>query len=336
METIKLAFKKDNLNLVFQIYEIERINVAGGVVEYYSGDLIDTSTVPDTRKEFKTQVMAFESEWVEVPVDLGSTGDINNQDKTATPSTSAQTIKPDTGYTGLNKVDIAAVDASIDANIVAGNIKEDVTILGVTGTLKEKHADMKNPAEIDLTYGDNDVTLSKIITSIDAPIIIKHIEDNFYWGMGDSFKEYSGTVLDFTGSDFSKCNSFEDTFNGCENLTEIRGTLASAENTGISLSRTFVNCKSLTSLNLRNIKNTNDNNVTLFLTFYGCTSLQHLDIGGLDLTHAVSFSSYTFGEGWSYIPLDCEIIVKDNDSKAALLTVQPGFTNVKTVAEYEA
>ncbi len=136
METIKLAFKKDNPNLVFQIYEIERINVAGGIVEYYSGDLIDTSTVPDTRKEFKAQVMAFESEWVDVPVDLGSTGDINNQNKTATPSTSAQTIKPDTGYTGLNKVDISAVDASIDSDIIAGNIKKDVEILGVTGNLE--------------------------------------------------------------------------------------------------------------------------------------------------------------------------------------------------------
>lgn len=136
MDTIKLAFKKDNPNLVFQIYEIERINVAGGIVEYYSGDLIDTSTVPDTRKEFKAQVMAFESEWVDVPVDLGSTGDINNQNKTATPSTSAQTIKPDKGYTGLNKVDIAAVDASIDADIIVGNIKKDVNILGVTGNLE--------------------------------------------------------------------------------------------------------------------------------------------------------------------------------------------------------
>lgn len=167
--TIKLAFKKDNPNLVFDIQEIERVNVAGGIVEYYSGDLIDTSTIPDTRKAFKAQVMAFESEWTEVPVDLGSTGDINNQAKTATPSNSTQTIKPDTGYTGLSKVTINAapleakeatpsttdqtiqatgtgkiglssvtvnaVTAAIDANITAGNIKKDVAILGVTGNV---------------------------------------------------------------------------------------------------------------------------------------------------------------------------------------------------------
>jgi hypothetical protein len=51
-----------------------------------------------------------------------------------TPSTSAQTITASGGTDGYSPVNVAAVDASIDANIVAGNIKKDVSILGVTGT----------------------------------------------------------------------------------------------------------------------------------------------------------------------------------------------------------
>lgn len=204
---IKLAFNKENPNLVFEIDSIDRVAVGdAGIEEKYLGTLIDTSTVPDTHKEnYRVQVAGFEMKWTEVPIDLGSTGDINNQDKTVTPTTSQQTVKPDSGYTGLNSVKVKAapletasvtptaleqtitptgegkiglssvtvaatplevcnptlynyngatgsrqyhpspgkvgfkvvnvpyVTAAIDANITAGNIKKDVTILGVTG-----------------------------------------------------------------------------------------------------------------------------------------------------------------------------------------------------------
>ena len=71
---------------------------------------------------------------------LGITGTLkpvaapNLQNKSATPLTTNQTIEPDEGYDGLSYVNISKVDSSIDSNIVAGNIKKDISILGVTGT----------------------------------------------------------------------------------------------------------------------------------------------------------------------------------------------------------
>ena len=56
------------------------------------------------------------------------------EDVTATPITSQQTITAGSGYDGIGTVTVAAVTAAIDENIVAGNIKDGVTILGVTGT----------------------------------------------------------------------------------------------------------------------------------------------------------------------------------------------------------
>lgn len=53
---------------------------------------------------------------------------------TVTPSTTAQTITPPSGTDGYNTVIASAVTASIDSDIVAGNIKSGVNILGVTGT----------------------------------------------------------------------------------------------------------------------------------------------------------------------------------------------------------
>lgn len=55
------------------------------------------------------------------------------QTKEVTPKTTEQEITADTGKY-LEKVTVAAVTSSIDANIVAENIKSGVTILGVTGS----------------------------------------------------------------------------------------------------------------------------------------------------------------------------------------------------------
>lgn len=58
------------------------------------------------------------------------------QNKSISPSTSQQTVNADSPNYGLGTVTVAAVTAAIDANIVAGNIKKDIQILGVTGTLE--------------------------------------------------------------------------------------------------------------------------------------------------------------------------------------------------------
>ena len=66
--------------------------------------------------------------------EFGPTPDLGTLN--VTPSTSAQTITP-SGLDGWDEVDVAPVSSNIDANIQAGNIKDGVTILGVTGTLQE-------------------------------------------------------------------------------------------------------------------------------------------------------------------------------------------------------
>ena len=48
------------------------------------------------------------------------------------PTTENQTITPEEGYV-YNSIEVEAVNAEIDSNIIADNIKKDVTILGVTG-----------------------------------------------------------------------------------------------------------------------------------------------------------------------------------------------------------
>lgn len=59
---------------------------------------------------------------------------VNNENLTVDPTISSQTFTPTQGHTGFGEVSVNAVTSAIDSNIQSGNIKKDVTILGVTGT----------------------------------------------------------------------------------------------------------------------------------------------------------------------------------------------------------
>lgn len=59
---------------------------------------------------------------------------VNGTTLDVTPTTSAQTINPTSPKNCFTKVKVAAVTSSIDSNLVAGNIRAGVTILGITGT----------------------------------------------------------------------------------------------------------------------------------------------------------------------------------------------------------
>lgn len=76
--------------------------------------------------------------------EISSITTVNNQNKTITPTTSQQIITADQGYTGIGTATVQPVTSSIDQNIVAGNIKKNVTILGVTGTFEGGAEDLTN------------------------------------------------------------------------------------------------------------------------------------------------------------------------------------------------
>lgn len=137
---------------------------------------------------------------------------VPTQTKTATPSTSSQTITPDSGKF------LSSVTVNGDADLVAENIKDGVSIFGVTGTLK---ASNDTPA----TQWDSKYlkTLYPSLSNTTAAITVKAITYyNGYWygvgndSAGDLYKLYGTTTGNMTSVKLASSRAFPATGIACD------------------------------------------------------------------------------------------------------------------------
>ena len=155
--------------------------------------------------------------------------------------------------------------------------------------------------------------------------------------------------INLEGSNFSNVTDYNEFCLYCGSLTEIKlPTKVSPETTNFTSA--FANCTSLIELDLSmftymtqaynmcgastalqriDLSNmTLGNNTDIRYAFNDNVSLQYLDIRKMDSTKW-KIDSTTFAG----IPANCEIIVKDDAARDAILAQRSDFTNIKTVAE---
>ena len=131
--------------------------------------------------------------------------------KTVDPKTTSQIVEPSEGYDALSSVNINAVTSSIDANILAENIKKNISILGVTGNYEGKTYSFQEkevePAAYDktITADSNYDALIKVIVkavtaSIDSNIIPENIKKNIsILGVMGTLETGESHWFDFSG-----------------------------------------------------------------------------------------------------------------------------------------
>lgn len=103
-------------------------------------------------------------------------------EKRIVPTLNQQTVKPDAGYDALLKLIVEAVTHQIDPNIVAENIRNNITILGITGTFRGENdywLDLSNLAGVSVlgnkTFGGGEFSQ----TAIEINTNSFDIKDNF-------------------------------------------------------------------------------------------------------------------------------------------------------------
>lgn len=142
---------------------------------------------------------------------------------------------------------------------------------------------------------------------------------------GSSNVQVKEVDISNAGSSSAGVGRLDNAFYKCVAVTNINLTNVNVANV-TNFSQAFSSCKLLTTLDLSSFNPTNATNLQSM--FNGCNALMHLDMRNFDFTKATSYG-YVF-QG---IPVDCEIIVKDETNKEWVLARRSDFTNVKTVAE---
>lgn len=217
---------------------------------------------------------------------VGGGGNIDELN--VTPSTSAQTITASGGTDGYSPVNVAAVDASIDANIVAGNIKKDVSILGVTGTYEGATPTGTMYIISNGTYNVADKAIANVQVPTTAPTLYREFQLD---GTGKLISNTTTThIMDFTG--MTDVDTYALAYAYYHN-TAISGAVDMSDLTTVSGSSAcaymFSDCTGITSIDLSSLS-TISGSSACFSIFFGCTSLATVYIGG---TTAIDFGTKT-------------------------------------------
>lgn len=257
--------------------EITRIN--GNIAAAYTAASNKSATLPATQNSANLATCIG-------TISTGTTPVINSL--SVTPTTSAQTITATSGVDGYSPVNVSAVTSSIDANIVAGNIKNGVTILGVTG---------------DYTGSGSATLITKSIT-----------QNGTYNASSDNADGYSSVTVNVAGGSMFglSLNNFVGNLNngiltqktpitGIVDLTGVTriGSYA-LENVFMDNQLTGVNVSSITTIDEGGLVNAFNNNNIRSVVF---SSLTYLASGALN---------YTFGSNWDLTSLSFPALTSDS------------------------
>lgn len=220
-----------------------------------------------------------------------------------TPSTSPQQITATGGTDGYSPVNVSAVTSSIDANIVAGNIKKDVQILGVTGSYEGTVPTGTVNITSNGTHNVSSYEYAEVLVPTTAPAhyIEKAVDANGKLINGSTIISLTGvtdigsyvcyyTYYNATGltgaANFSSLTTISGTyacqnmFQGCTGINSVDLSSLSVISGSNACNGMYNGCIGLTSINLDSLEFLR-NSYTCQTMFYGCTGLTTISLPSL-------------------------------------------------------
>lgn len=263
----------------------------------------------------------------------GTTDQINAQDFSSKIESIETGITPSgkKTITSTAETDVTnfATAQVVDSNLVASNIKKNVSILGITGTLEEG---ITPTGTLDITTnGIVDVTNYKK-ANVNVPSgggnTLKNLLDATQRAY-DLFNYYTGTSVDnlIQYNDTENVTNMERMFGNCTNLTTI--PLLNTSNV-TSMSQMFYGCDNLTT-----IPQLNTSNVTnMYMMFSGdanLTTIPALDVNNVnDFGYMFRLCSNLKSILMTNIGVNLNISASTKFERSDLLVI---LNNLKTVTE---
>ena len=224
---------------------------------------------------------------------LGVTGNVIEANETTlsvTPTTSAQTLTPTSPYSGFNEVNVSAVDSSIDSNIVAGNIRNGVSILGVTGNLNPvinqyKTATMNGVYEPDAGY----TGLARVTVNVSGAALTNGCFKGYAVSAANTLvlgnrvpDTTSSSIVSLTGIIDLGTEVLANSYTGNTNIVGTLDLSSLQKVTGYQAAIwAFGGCTGITSVNMSNVKTITGVTACAYM-FSGCTGITSFDLSSLE------------------------------------------------------
>lgn len=198
-----------------------------------------------------------------------------------------QIIIPAPGWDGYNKVTVHKVTSAIDSNITAGNIRKDVSILGVTGTVESTIA----PVGVYMVV--NGVAMKQDGNLVGRFDGITEIATNAMYNAFYPLSDVFNTPVVFPDLVQIGDNGMYCAFNRCYNITSVNFPSLTAIASNNAMWQTFQQCYNITSANFDRLVNVSGANA-LYYCFQYCNNMTTISFPNLTSANGNYAFSYTF------------------------------------------